>query len=45
VIKGETQIERVFSGDIIQFDAVLCRSPEEAEAMRQTLGEDRPALH
>jgi hypothetical protein len=45
VVKGDLQIERVLSGDIIQFDAIWCRHREEAEAMRQTLGEDRPALN
>ena len=44
-IRGETQIERVFAGDKINCDALFCRCPEEAEAMRQTLGDDRGALH
>ena len=44
-IRGETQIERVFAGDEIHFDALFCRCPDEAAAMRQTLGDDRGALH
>jgi hypothetical protein len=45
VIKGDAYFDEAFDGKDDRFDAINCRCPEEAEAMRQVFGEDAAPLH
>jgi hypothetical protein len=43
VIKGDEYFDEALDGESDGWDAINCRCPEEAEAMRQVFGDDRGA--